>query len=96
MPERDAARLLQDWIHEMIEQRKHGFRAGAGGDATGETLWLYFSRGDAVESRLVLRAGVRDGKPVVLVDRLEGDGFHVVAQLAELKREQSGPRGANG
>lgn len=90
MSERDAAHVLQDWIHEMIEQRRHGFRAGAGGDPNGESLWLYFSRGDGVESRLVLRAGVRNGKPVVLVDRLEGDGFQVVARMAELMREQSG------
>jgi hypothetical protein len=87
MPERDAAHVLQDFIHEMIEQRKHGFRAGAGGDPSGDSLWLYFSRGDAVESRLVLRPGVRNGKPVVLVDRLEGDGFQVVAKMAELMRE---------
>jgi hypothetical protein len=86
MPERDAAHVLQDYIHELIEQRRHGFRAGAGGDPDGEALWLYFSRGDGVESRLLLRGGMRDGKPVVLVDRLEGDTDHVIAKSAELQR----------
>src|SRR5437868_3711126 len=63
MPEQNASRALQDWIHEMIQQRRAGFRAGAGGSPNGDVLWLYFSRGDAVESRLVMRAGIRDGKP---------------------------------
>ncbi len=84
MSEMNAARALGDWIHEMIAQRKQGFRAGAGGPADGEVLWLYFSRGDAVESRLVLRPGMRDGKPVILVDRLEGDSFEIVARMSRL------------
>jgi hypothetical protein len=88
MPEANAARALQDWIHEMMAQKKLGFRAGAGGDPSGETLWLYFSRGEAIESRLVLRAGLRNGKPVVLVDRLEGDAFQVVGKMSELQREE--------
>jgi hypothetical protein len=91
MSEANAAQALQDWIHEMIAQRKQGFRSGAGGSASGEVLWLYFSRGDAVESRLVLRAGVRDGKPVVLVDRLEGDSFEIVGRMSKLDQEESRP-----
>jgi hypothetical protein len=87
MSEANAAQALQDWIHEMIAQRKAGFRSGAGGSPSGEVLWLYFSRGDAVESRLVLRAGMRDGKPVVLVDRLEGDSFEIVGRMSKLDQD---------
>jgi hypothetical protein len=86
-----AHRVLQDWIHEMIAQKKHGFRAGAGGDEQGETLWLYFSRGDGIESWLVLRAGVCDDKPVVLVDRLEGDASKIVGRIPELPRSLERP-----
>jgi len=89
MPEQNAARILQDWIHEMIAQKKQGFRAGAGGDASGEMLWLYFSRGEAIESRLVLRPGMRNGKPVVLVDRLEGEAFQIVGRMSELQRAEA-------
>ena len=90
MSETNASRALGDWIHEMIQQRKLGFRAGAGGPADGEVLWLYFSRGDAVESRLVLRPGMRNGKPVILVDRLEGDSFEIVSRMSRLD-DESGP-----
>lgn len=90
MPEQNAARVLGEWIHEMIAQRKQGYRAGAGGDPAGEMLWLYFSRGDAVESRLLLRAGIRNGKAVLLVDRLEGDAFQVLAKQNELQRAEAG------
>jgi len=83
MPEANPARALQAWFHEMLMQKRQGFRAGTGGEPDGSVLWMYFSRGDAVESRIVFRAGMRDGKPVVVVDKLEGDSFAVLGKMTQ-------------
>ncbi|MGQ0562473.1 MAG: hypothetical protein ACT443_11425 [Gemmatimonadota bacterium] len=84
MSENNAARALQEWFHEMIQQKRHGFRAGTGGEADGSLLWMYFSRGEAIESRVVLRPGLRDGKPVILVDRIEGESYKLPGAIAKL------------
>lgn len=85
MSETNPARALQEWFHEMLAQKRQGFRAGTGGPPDGSLLWLYFSRGEAVESRLVLRPGLHDGKPVILVDRLDGDSFQLTARMSALE-----------
>jgi hypothetical protein len=82
MPEANPASALQQWFHEMIAQKKQGMRAGTGGNADGSLLWMYYSQGDAMESRIVFRAAIQDGKPIVTVDRYQGDTFSLLAKMS--------------
>ena len=79
-----GSRLLQTWVQEMMEKRRMGARAGAGGDRDGKFLWLFYSMGDALESRIVLRPVVVDGEPRIEVHRMEGEATQLVSQISRL------------
>ena len=82
MAEQNPARALQEWFHEMIAQKRQGMRAGTGGNADGSLLWMYYSQGDAMESRIVFRAAIVEGRPVVTVDRYQGDTFSLLSKMS--------------
>ena len=79
-----GAKLLQTWVQEMMEKRRMGARAGAGGDRDGKFLWLFYSMGDAIESRVVLRPVMQNGEAVIEVHRMEGEATQLTSQISRL------------
>ena len=78
------SRTLQTWVQEMLERKRMGARAGAGGDRDGKYLWLYFSLGEAMESRILIRPVIKEGEAVLEVHRMEGEAAPLQAQISRI------------
>ena len=79
-----ASRTLQTWVQEMLERKRMGARAGSGGDRDGQYLWLYYSLGDAMESRLLIRPVIRDGQAVLECHRMEGEAAQLLGETSRI------------
>src|SRR2546422_8497918 len=89
-PQKDAMDVLQAWVDDFNARARPAIRLGSKGEAGGAPLRLQYSPAEDTVSIFHMVAVNREGRPALLVARVEGPTARAAAHAGVWGRSQPG------